>query len=251
MYRIAASALILAAVAGGGTALAVTGSSSAPITKSQAITFGHAVVFKEGDVPEGKLFELPPSVDEEPENRRRTEEPVRCRAVRYPRAHPIAAIRSIFTDPYGFVGSYALVMRDEALAKADAAAVASAKGRSCIARGLGEQFSIEQGRGKRDTSFARKITFVPVTRLLGPDAVVVHVLVEIPPPTELEAELRRYGAHLRLGKPRASFVHVDVALFRVGPSEIVFLTAGHRQFPAATEGRLLALLYSRAKTHKL
>jgi hypothetical protein len=94
---------------------------------------------------------------------------------------------------------------------------------------------------KKTTSFARKVTFIPVAKLLGPKAVALHVRAELPPAHEKGEK-----------QPKATFFYLAAAYFRVGPAEIVFLAFDlTQQLPAAIEDHLLSLLHSRAEAHKL
>jgi hypothetical protein len=111
-------------------------------------------------------------------------------------------------------------MPSEALGKAVVATINSRGGRRCIARETKEDLGTETSR--------EKVTFVPVTRTLGAGAIAFHAV----------------GAGTA---PRRE----DVGFFRVGPALIVLATLGKRDLLAATEGRLLALLHSRAEAHKL
>jgi hypothetical protein len=84
-------------------------------------------------------------------------------------------------------------------------------------------------------SFAVKATSVSVPKLLGQGAIGIHVLAELP----------------AIERPKPLFIDVTAFFFRVGPADIILLTNGVRQFPSATQRRLLSLLHSRAEAHKL
>jgi hypothetical protein len=142
-------------------------------------------------------------------------------------------------DSYGFVVSVVAVMPSEALAAAELAALDSRKGRVCLARHVGTGVSVTGE--KTTTSFALKVTFVPVAKLLGQKAIALHVLAEFPPAHEKGEK-----------QPNATFFHKDAVFFRVGPAEIALLTNNPgQQLPAAIESHLLSLLHSRAEAHKL
>jgi hypothetical protein len=147
----------------------------------------------------------------------------------------------------GAVGSDVTVMRSETAAKALADALASRRGRACLTQTLG---SGERVEGETTvTSHTVKASFVSLAKTLGPAAIGFRVLAELPPvkiPPHLPRKLRK-----ALAKPKATFIHVDVVFFRVGPAEIVFIAFGVKPFPAALESQALSLLYSRAETHKL
>ncbi len=162
-------------------------------------------------------------------------------------SRPIARKASLVTDPYEYLASAVEVMPTAVVAQAEISALDTRRARACLARTLGE---IETSEGeKKSSSFAVKVATVPVAQLLGPEAVGLHVLAEVPEESDPTA---RDTPTRPVPKPKARFVHVTAAIFRVGPAEILFLAFGAiRQFPAASERHLLALLHSRAETHKL
>jgi hypothetical protein len=77
----------------------------------------------------------------------------------------------------------------------------------------------------------------------------VHVLATV---QRSRVRHRRLGKH-RLFRPPAKLVYSIGAIFRVSAADIVFYSLStRRRFPdAATERRLLSLLYSRANAQKL
>jgi hypothetical protein len=132
----------------------------------------------------------------------------------------------------GLAGSIIFVMPSEALAEAEVAALPSRSGRACLAHFVRREFAGVEG-APEGARYATKVTFVPVAKLLDHGAVAVHVLAK---------QLPR----------KAKFTYVAEAIFRVGAADILFVTRSEgRRLPAATERRLLSLLYSRAKAHKL
>ena len=213
----------------------------ASITKAEAIAFAEAVNLRPSDVPSGKAV---PVV--EPKGVMAGEQFV-CDGRKTKPSHPIARKASLVADPYEYLASAVEVMPTAPIAQAEMSALYTRRARACLARTLGE---IETSEGeKRSSSFAVKVATVPVAQLLGPEAVGLHVLAEVP--EELDPTPRDSPTRPVL-KPKARFIHVTAAIFRVGPAEILFLAFGAiRQFPAATERHLLALLQSRAETHKL
>ncbi len=155
-----------------------------------------------------------------------------CARIGKLRNRPLAREASLLNDHDELVVCGVVVLGSEGLAEAQLAALGSRRGRVCLARELGETVS-----GDGITSFAVKV--VPVVRVLGRGAIGLHVLAE-------------QQVELRPGVRDRTLLHTDAVLFRVGPAEILFYTLGaKRQFPAATEGRLLTLLYRRAETHRL
>ena len=220
--------LVLAALVAGclTSAVAASGIASTPITKAEAVAFAQAVNLRAGDLP--GATELP--AGHESTGASQDEEP-RCARPRRMLRRPLYAEASLLSDPDAiFVASAVGVMRTEALAEAELSALASPRGRVCLARALGEVVSVEGE--KRLTSVPIKVTFVPVAKTLGPGAIGLHVLAKLP------------------HTPKTAVLHADEVLFRVGPAEIFFLTLGVRRFPTATEARLLSLLYSRAEEYK-
>jgi hypothetical protein len=86
-----------------------------------------------------------------------------------------------------------------------------------------------------------KVTFVPIIKqLIGAEAIAIHVLAKLPP---IEGEQPS-------PKPKARYINVEAAFFRVGPAEIAFLALGATHLSPATEVHLLTLLHNRAETHK-
>jgi hypothetical protein len=230
-------------VAGAVAAFALDGpgGTKASITKAEAITFAAAVNLRPNDVPGGKMVSVV-----EPKGVMAGEQFV-CDGRKTKPSHPVARKASLVTDPYEYLASAVEVMPTAAVAQAEMSALDTRRARACLARTLGEIETSESE--KRSSSFAVKVATVPVAQLLGPEAVGLHVLAEVPEepdPTPHDAPTRP------VPKPKARFIHVTAAIFRVGPAEILFLAFGAiRQFPAATERHLLGLLHSRAETHKL
>jgi len=173
---------------------------------------------------------------------------LRCGHQGKPRGRAIDAGGSLLDRSEEGVGSAVVVMPSEALAKAEIAALASRNGRRCLADGL--RLSGPLGSGL----YAIKITLVPVSNTLGQEAVDVHLLATLQRSRFRRAARlrRRFGKH-RVFPPPAKLVYSIGAIFRVGVADIVFFSIStRRQFPdAATERRLLSLLYSRAQAHKL
>jgi hypothetical protein len=227
---------------GCGASNAASAGSSEPITKAQAVAFARAVNLQASDLRGAKAFTQGNSAEAISHV-----EGFSCgHKVSSP---PLGGGASELTDNrYGFVGSVVVLTPTEALAKAKLAALSSQRGRACLARTLGESETVEAE--KKVTSFAVKVTFVPVTKLLGPGAIALHVVAKLPVYGELAESVPR-ALKRKLPKPKATFINVDATFFRVGPAEILLLTFGPRQFPLATEHRLLSLLHSRAEAHKL
>jgi len=246
--RITTVVLVLAAAAAGGVAIATAGSGRAnkPITEAQAIAFAQAVNLRPNDLrgstsvhPKG--FRINEALAGERQRSRRLspEAELPCMRLGMTGSRPVGGASSVLISSYGFVVSDVLVMPSGTLAAFEFAALDTSRGRTCLARLLGRSMSVEGDR--KTTSFAVKVMLVRVAKLLGPRAVAVHVLAELPPAHEKGEE-----------QTRATFFHAAATCFRVGPAEILLLTdEPTRQLPAAIEHRLLSLLHDRAEAHKL
>jgi hypothetical protein len=131
-------------------------------------------------------------------------------------------------------------MPSDSLAAAELATLDTRRGHACLTRQLGQGVSVA-GPEKKTTSFALKVAYVQVARLLGPKAVALHVYGELPPAHEKGEK-----------QPKATLFHATAVYFRVGPAEIAFLTNDPmHQLPAPIEDHFLSLLHSRAEAHKL
>jgi hypothetical protein len=241
VHRLVAISIVLVApIAGTVTiALAGPGSSTVPITKTEAIAFARAVNLVASDVPGAKKVELPPheAAIDEGEADTSMSKAVRCARPRLVADRPVHSESSLLIDARTAVASEVRVMPTEAVAATELAAFASRHGHICFARATKVEVTSENE--PHEGSNPIKATFIPLVKLLGPGAIGVHTLSSLSYP----------AMHHH---PRTSaIIHTDAALFRVGPAEIMFITVGRATFPAATEGRLLSLLYSRAQAHKL
>jgi hypothetical protein len=243
--------VVVVALAAGGTSTALAESSgSAPA----ALAFIRAVNLQAGDLPGFFRFtgEGPPRDGSPPEAEeiQDTQESGALRCARHGKRHApaIEAEGSLLVDrSEEAVGSIVVVMPSEALAKAEIAALASRAARRCLAHGLREAPGIA-GSGPRSPIYAIKITVVPVSKTLGQEALDVHMLA-----TLRRSRFRRHRVAKHRFVPPAKVVYSIGAIFRVGAADILFFAISkRRQFPdAATERRLLGLLYNRANSHKL
>lgn len=226
--------IILVALAAGGVtiALAGSGSATAPITKAQAVAFARAVNLNASDLPGAKKFE-PPSYEvarNEQEAAASWARTLRCARPGIVIHRPVHVASSILVDAPWDVGSDVRVMPTEVIAAAEVAAFASRRGHVCFARATDVQITSENAPLG---PYPVTATFIPLTRLLGSEAIGVRDLVS------------------ESFKGKHWFLHSDAVFFRVGPAEIAFSAVGKTPFPVATERRLLALLYTRAEAHKL
>jgi hypothetical protein len=240
---LALAAVVLVA---GGVAVALAGSSgSVPINKAAALAFIRAVNLHAGDLPGFDPFGG--EAGSSPDARETQAKALRCGHRGRPRGRAIDDEGSLLADrSEEGVGSVVVVMPSEALAKAEIATLASRSGRRCLAHGL--RLSGVGGSGPRSPVYAIKVTLVPVANTLGQEAVDIHLLATL---QRSRFRRRRFGKHRF---PAPAKLHYSIgAIFRVGAADIVFYSvSARRKFPdAATERRLLSLLYSRATAHKL
>jgi hypothetical protein len=241
-------ALAVVAPVAAGVTVALAGSSgSAPIEKAAALAFIRAVNLQAGDLPGFAPFlgeaGSPPGAMEIQKSA------LRCGHRGGPRGRAIDGAASLLVDrSEEAVGSAVVVMPSEALAKAEIAKLASRSGRRCLSHAL--RLSGPVGSGL----YAIKITLVPVSNTLGQEAVDVHLLATLQGSRfrRVARLRRRFGDH-RLFPSPAKLVYSIGTIFRVGAADIVLYSLStRRRFPnAATEQHLLALLYGRAKAHKL
>jgi hypothetical protein len=226
--RILAMWLVLVAlVAGLVTNALATSTAGAPITKAEAVAFGRSVNLTPSDLPGAKKAEYR---SDEPTEHDSLSKIVRCARPGMATHRSIGEVDSILFDTSEVVGSLVRVMPTAAMAAADLAAFGSRRGHACFARAA--QLQVANEPPPPPDPF--RAVFIPLVKLLGAGAIGVHTLS------------RPFAPSSSAGS------HADVVLFRVGPAEVTFLTvSAHRQFPSATEGRLLAMLHSRAEAHKL
>jgi hypothetical protein len=239
------SVVVMAAVVGG--VISASGDEGKPITVAEAVAFIGAVNLQPRDLPGGAPFVSEPgSPPEGPE----IQQLLHCGHPGKPRGRTVAAERSVLADRYGdwigeVVGSFVIVMPSEALAKAEIATLRSRSGRSCRARDLRSSGLGSGGPGS--PVYAISITSVPVARVLGREAVLLHLLARLQSAPRVRPHRGR-----RPSAPPAKLVYSVEAIFRVGAADIAFYTLSERRrFPVATERRLLTLLDDRAKAHKL
>jgi hypothetical protein len=127
------------------------------------------------------------------------------------------------------------VMPNAALAARGFAAVRSARGQSCLARSLTDLIVAAARRGSRLAPVA--ISRLPDPLPAGQDSFGVRVT------TSLITDVA--------GKQTRLPVELDVFSILSGPAEVNLTSTGSRSPSAASERRLLELLYTRAQAHKL
>jgi hypothetical protein len=212
-------------------ALAASGGESTPISKTQAVAFAKAVNLRASDLPGAKRGELPSY--ERRQNEREAQvswaKLVRCARHHLAAHRPIdvGAPVSLLLDGPWIVGDGVRVMRSESVAASEVGAFASKRGHVCFSRA--DQVSVTSANEPPEKPEPLKTTFLQLGRSLGDAAIGVQTV----------------------SNALGSTLYSDVVLFRVGSAEVVFSADGRQPFPAATERRLLSLLYSRAKAHKL
>lgn len=215
----------VALVAGCGSDAASSNSAGMPVTKSEAVAFAQAVNLLPSDLP-GAVTEHAPGASEPQSSLSKVIRCARPGRVSQPVGEESSAVfagHNLFA-----VVSLVRVMPSEGVAAEELAALASKRGHVCFANAA----KIEGGEPHGQTP-PIKATFVPLVKLLGTGAIGVHTVSRLPHTAASE------------------LFYTGIVLFRVGPSEITLITVASKRFPTATEGRLLALLYSRAEAHKL
>jgi hypothetical protein len=232
-----------------------------PITNAQALAYAHAVNLRAADVP-GMTNRVPrtkfgrfsvPARIQKPEG----ETNGVSLAVAIPgcvnaansggvvagmvsalfhRPRPVRHVdrARLYVLPIETVESMVYVMQSSALASQDVATIGSAGVRACIKRHLAQQHGTSVGS--------------------EPDKTHVEVS-SLPSPLQ---GVKVYGLRVS-GTLAAAFsgdgvrppFYDDTLSFSVGATEIALKVTSAAHAPTATERRLLALLYSRAKAHKL
>jgi hypothetical protein len=246
--RLTALALVPVALMACGVAIALAQSSgSAPIDEEAALAFIRAVNLQAGDLP--RFAPFGGEAGSPPEAAEIQKSALRCGHRGSPRGRAIDGAASLLVDrSQEAVGSAVVVMPSEALAKAEIATLASRSGRRCLSHAL--RLSGPGGSGL----YAIKITLVPVSNTLGQEAVDVHLLSTLQRSRVRRAARlrRRFGKHRVFPSP-AKLVYSIGTIFRVGAADIVLYSLStRRRFPgAATERRVLSLLYHRAEAQKL
>jgi hypothetical protein len=244
--RIAAISVVVVGLLGCGVVVAAA-SGGTPITQTDAVAFIRAVNLKPSDLPGSAPFQGEPGSP--PEGAEIQDSALRCGHQGKARGRAVAAESAPLSIPYfhggkltgqEIVGSSVIVMPSDALARAEIAALGSRSGRICLTHGFPQETE-----GPPEATYRVTIRFVPVAKLLGQEAVALHMLARL-------RSVRRQPGRRQLPSPPAKFLYVAYTTFRVGAADIVFYAASeHRQLSAATETRLLSLLHSQAEGHKL
>jgi hypothetical protein len=244
--RIAAISVVVLALLGCGVVVAAA-SGSTPITQTDALAFIRAVNLKPSDLPGSAPFQG--EAGSPPEGAEIQDTALRCGHKGKARGRTVAAESAPLSIPYfhggklagqEIVGSSVIVMPSAALARAEIAALGSRSGRICLTH----RFSPE-AEGPPEARYTVTIRFVPVAKLLGHEAVALHMLARL-------RTFRPQPGRRQLPPPPAEFLYLVYTTFRLGAADIVFYVASERrQLSATTETRLLSLLHSRAEADKL
>ena len=227
--------------------MSASGDGGKPIAAAEAVAFIRAVELQPNDLPHGVPYAGEPG---SPPEGAEFQHLLHCGHRGKPRGRTVAAERSVLADRYRdwigeVVGSVVIVMPTEVLAKAEIAALRSRSGRGCMARDL--RVSVLGSGGPAAPIYAISLTSDPFARVLGHDAVVLHLLARFQRSGRVRSHRRRGAA-----EQSAKLLYSGEAIFRVGAADIVFYTVSeHRQFPLSIERHLLTLLYDRANAHKL
>ena len=240
LARIAAISLALVALIAGGVTIAVasSGNASTKVTKAQAVAYAHAVNLRASDLPgatsiKGEIF-----------GREAVQyEALKCGLQGRPGIVPAGGGESWLTNRRALadsvvagVGSLVVVAPSNYYAEVEIAGLESRGGRTCLARALGRALEFERHH-KSESSHTVKVTVVPIGKYVAGVHLDIHVLAKLPP--------------IEGAKPKARYINVDAAFFRVGPADVALFALGAARFPPATEIHLLALLRSRAEANKL
>jgi hypothetical protein len=232
--------LALSMLLAGGVTIALASSVPArkPITRAQALAYAKAVNLRASDLPgatsiKGEIF-----------GREAVQyEALKCGLQSRPGIVPVGGGESWLTNRRALadsvvagVGSLVVVAPSNYYAEVEIAGLQSRGGHTCLARALGRALAFET-HGQSESSHTVKVTVVPIGKYVAGVHLDIHVLAKLPP--------------IEGVKPEARYINVDAAFFRVGPADIAFFALGGTRFPAATERRLLSLLYARAEAHKL
>jgi hypothetical protein len=255
LARILALSVVLVALVAGGMAIALAGSGSAkaPPTKARATTYARAVNLRASDVH--GLIVTGASYA--------AKGPLGAGGGACGVAVPAGAVVGIYSQTFQRLGastnasreytqgvaSVVYVMRSAALASRELAAVTAVPGDptvvTCLKRYV-ESIRLEEEDERSVTG--RK----PIGEPIFSDAEVSALRSSA---GAMQADGLQIKAHSAVRSPgmKGPFNFYEGCLaFAVGPAVVMLEDTGTpRSFPAVTERRLLALLYRRAKAHKL
>ena len=236
--KLAALSLVLAVLIAGAATVAAAGlgDATAPIAKTQAIAYAHAVNLHAGDVP--GMTVTGPAESEGAKERRSSGELARCAGI----AHPGRQLVNISSPTFGGgsgleqkqVSSNVAVLPSAAAAARELAVIRSAPGRACITRFARREFAHESNGLLRYRGIASARLPAPVAGIGASFGLRLTVLLLAP----------RTGHRFHL--------YLDFLGFVAGPAEIGLSASGFSQpVSAGTERRLMSTLYARAKAHEL
>jgi hypothetical protein len=258
-HRIATVSLVLVVLVAGGVTIAVAGSSSttAPITKAQAVAYAHAVNLRAGDVPglvaigesqtgEGQPLGTQGSHCDAAVITARKGVTIGSQAFQR-QEKSTGGSRSYL--PLEAVSSEVDVMHSAALASREIAAMRAAAHTpavvTCFKRQLEQvRLRVTKEGGARAGEPVGKPVFshVEISALRSPSQGIPAVGLRTSADFAIEVPPTKGSSHY----------YADFLGFAIGSAVITLNDTGDpRPFPAATERRLLSLLYSRAEAHKL
>jgi hypothetical protein len=210
--------------------VSTTDPSGPPVTKAQAVAYAHAVNLQAADLPDLRV-----SAPERPGKIAPDEGAfARCVGESDPRREIAKFKSATFKYPAGFgqVQSSVTVQPIQALALSNFRASLQPRLVTCLKSLL--PVALARKAERRLHYGAVKVARVSGLPVPGATGVAIGTSIIVP----------------RLPNPVP--VYIDEFGFIVGPAEITLMTEGvPRPIPPEVEGRLLSLLYSRAREHKL
>jgi hypothetical protein len=255
-HRIVARLFILVVLVAGGVTIAAAGSGSAStsITKAQAVAFAQAVNLRAGDV-RGLIVSGASHV---------AKGPLGGQGETCGIAAPVGTVAGMSSRTFERLGehtsvsriysqgvaSVVYVMQSTAQASGEIAAVDAGANNPAIVGCLKHGFESVRFEGEHEAGAG-------VGKPTGGPPIFSHVEVSAPhsPAGAVQADGLEIKAHsaIKVRGTKGPFnFYEDWLGYAVGPAVIMLVDTGTpHPFPAATERRLLALLYGRAEAHKL
>lgn len=241
-YRIVAMSVAVVALIAGGVTIAVAGSGSttAPITKAQAVAYAHAVNLRASDV-----LELVPAARQKEGTGTflgRCEMPAGSREVlgipsqgfRFEAGLLTTALSSYHRES---VRSVVYVMKSPRLAARALAMALGSVGQACFRRAFFGAGIDRSESGREEPLFSHVKIFTWRIQVRGVQVQGIRMTASL-------------GA-VFAGTGNRQPYYEDILGFVSGPSEIFLKVTSSPRDSTATDRRLLALLYSRAQAQKL
>lgn len=209
-----------------------------PIPSPQAVTYADAVNLRAGDVPGLQAARLKPRAETSDGPFGAAMDGCESAAARAGVVFGITSQRFVhLSSPLEGVGSGVYYFKSEALAREYLTVAHSPRFAACVktVASNGAKAGTREGSKVAQPMFNEpRLSTLPVS------------LPGVP------AYGLRLATHPSLGGPRRSEAYTDFLSFVKGDAVITLTAIGQTHpFPAASERRLLALLHSRAQTHKL